>query len=222
MIYQELFMTEQIYSTMAQSIIDGESEEAEKLAMQSIELGIDPLDAINQGFALGIDHVGNLFSCGNAFLPELVMAGEAMKAAVNVLEPEMAKQGKGRKMLGTVVLGTIEGDIHDIGKTLVGTMLSVAGFEVFDLGVDVPVMTLVEIAREKNADIIGVSALLTTTMVKQRDVVEALEDLGLRDKVKVLVGGAPVTSNWAEEIGADGYSEDAVGAVAVAKKLLAA
>ena len=215
-------MNDQIYSAMAQSIIDGESEQAEKLARQAIELGIDPLDAINQGFVVGVDHVGSLFSSGEAFLPELVMAGEAMKAAVDILEPEISKQGKERKILGTIVLGTVEGDIHDIGKTLVGTMLSVAGFKVFDLGVDVPIMTLIEKARTENADILGVSALLTTTMVKQRDVVEALDDIGLRSVIKVMVGGAPVTREWAEEIGADGYSEDAVGAVMVAKELLAA
>ena len=215
-------MNDQIYSAMAQSIIDGESEQAEKLARQAIELGIDPLDAINQGFVVGVDHVGSLFSSGEAFLPELVMAGEAMKAAVDILEPEISKQGKERKILGTIVLGTVEGDIHDIGKTLVGTMLSVAGFKVFDLGVDVPIMTLIEKARTENADILGVSALLTTTMVKQRDVVEALDDIGLRSVIKVMVGGAPVTREWAEEIGADGYSEDAVGAVMVAKELLVA
>jgi corrinoid protein of di/trimethylamine methyltransferase len=213
-------MKDQIFEKMAQSIIDGEYEEAERLALEAIELGIDPLDAINKGFVVGVDHVGSLFSCGDAFLPELVMAGEAMKTAVSVLEPEMARQGTARQMLGTVVLGTIEGDIHDIGKTLVGTMLSAAGFKVFDLGVDVPVMTLVEKARTENADIIGVSALLTTTMVKQRDVVEALDDMGMRPKVKVLVGGAPVTRDWVNEIGADGFSEDAVGAVAAAKQLL--
>ena len=213
-------MNDQIFKKMAQSVIDGEADEAERLALEAIELGIDPLDAINKGFIVGVDDVGNRFSCGDAFLPELVMAGEAMKTAVNVLEPEMAKQGSERKMLGTIVLGTIEGDIHDIGKTLVGTMLSASGFKVFDLGVDVPVMTLVEKARLENADIIGVSALLTTTMVKQRDVIEALDDMGLRPKVKVMVGGAPVTRDWTEEIGADGFSEDSIGAVAVAKELL--
>jgi corrinoid protein of di/trimethylamine methyltransferase len=215
-------MNEPMYSAMAQSIKDGEPEKAAKLAIQSIDMGIDPLDAINHGFVIGIDHVGNLFSSGEAFLPELVMAGEAMKAAVSALEPEMTKQGKRRKILGTIVLGTIEGDIHDIGKSLVGTMLSVAGFSVFDLGVDVPIPTLIEKARIENADIIAVSALLTTTMAKQRHVVEALDDSELRSAIKVMVGGAPVTRNWAEEIGADGYSEDAVGAVAVAKELLAA
>ena len=213
-------MSAELYQAMAQSIIDGDAEEAEKLARQSVEQGMDPLEAINKGFVVGVNHVGSEFSCGNSFLPELVMAGEAMKAAVSTLEPEMARRGTTREVLGKVVLATIQGDIHDIGKTLVGTMLSAAGFQVYDLGVDVPVMQLVEKAREVDANIIGVSALLTTTMVRQRDVVEALDDMGLRAKIKVMVGGAPVTGEWVKEIGADGYSEDAIGAVAVAKKLV--
>jgi corrinoid protein of di/trimethylamine methyltransferase len=213
-------VNDHIFNAMAQSIIDGESEKAEKLAMRAIKMGMDPLNAINHGFVVGVEHVGKLFSSGEVFLPELVMAGEAMKTAITVLEPEMSKRGMERKISGTIVLGTIEGDIHDIGKTLVGTMLSAAGFKVFDLGVDVPVMTLVERARAENADIIGVSSLLTTTMVRQRDVVEALEDIGLRSTIKVMVGGAPVTREWVKEIGADSYSKDAVGAVAVAKELL--
>jgi methylmalonyl-CoA mutase cobalamin-binding domain/chain len=143
-----------------------------------------------------------------------------MKAAVTALEPEMARTGATREVLGRVVLGTIHGDIHDIGKTLVGTMLSASGFQVYDLGVDVPVEKLVEKAREVDAHIIGVSALLTTTMVRQRDVVEMLDDMGLRGKVKVMVGGAPVTGEWVKEIGADGYSEDAIGAVKVARTLM--
>lgn len=215
-------MNDGIFRAMSESVLEGETERAVKLANESIQTGIDPLDAINLGFVPGVDQIGEQFSCGDAFLPQLVMAGEAMKAALSTLEPEMAKQGLNRKLLGTVVLGTITGDIHDIGKTLVGTMLTVAGFKVIDLGVDVPVMTLVETARENQADIIGVSALLTTTMSNQRDVVEALEDLGMRPGTKVMVGGAPVTREWAEEIGADGYSEDAVGAVAVARHLVGA
>lgn len=213
-------MNDELFKQMAQAIIQGDDELAVKLARGSIEDGIDPLEAINKGFVVGVNHVGDEFSSGNAFLPELVMAGEAMKAAVEVLEPELEKRGTKREILGRVVLATVEGDIHDIGKTLVGTMMSSAGFEVIDMGVDVPIMKIVEKAREADADIVGVSALLTTTMVKQRDVIEALDDVGLKGKVKVMVGGAPVTRAWMEEIGADGYSEDAIGAVTVAKELM--
>jgi corrinoid protein of di/trimethylamine methyltransferase len=213
-------VTTQLFQKMAQSIIDGDSEVATKLAKQAVGQGIDPLEAISQGFVIGVNTVGDAFAKGDAFLPELVMAGEAMKAAVAVLEPELARLGTERKMLGNVVLCTVEGDIHEIGKTLVGTMLSSAGFKVYDLGVDVPVMKVVEKAREVNADIIAMSALLTTTMVHQKDVIEALADLGIRSKVKVMVGGAPVTKEWVKQISADGYSEDAIGAIKVAKQLL--
>ncbi len=213
-------MTNQLFQDMAQSIIDGDSEIALELAQQAIAQGIDPLEAISQGYVIGVNKVGEAFANGDAYLPELVMAGEAMKAAVAVLEPELARLGTERKMLGKVVLCTIEGDIHEIGKTLVGTMLSSAGFKVFDLGVDVPVMKVVDKVREVNADIVAMSALLTTTMVHQKDVIEALEDIGIRSKVKVMVGGAPVTKEWVNQIGADGYSEDAIGAIKVAKQLL--
>lgn len=215
-------MPKKLFQAMAQSIIDGETEVAGQLAQQAIEQGIEPLDAINQGFTVGLNCVGEQFGLGEMFLPELVLAGEAMKAAVTVLEPEMAKRGAERQMLGKVVLGTVEGDMHDIGKTLVATMLSASGFQVYDLGANVPVETFVEKARQVKADIVGLSALLTTTMVKQKDVIEALDDLGLRPKVKVMVGGAPITSSWADEIGADGYGEDSIRAVAVAKKLVGA
>ncbi|HEX6306143.1 MAG TPA: corrinoid protein [Anaerolineales bacterium] len=214
-------MDAELFKDMAQCIIDGDDEQAESLAHQAIAQGIDPLEAVNLGFVAGIDQVGERFSCGDAFLPELVMAGEAMKAAIAVLEPEMAKRGTARQVLGKVILGTVAGDIHDIGKTLVGTLLSANGFEVIDLGVDVPVEKFADQARALGADIVGVSALLTTTMTRQRDVVEALDDLGLRPKVKVMVGGAPVTQSWVDEIHADGFSEDAVGAVAVARRLMA-
>ncbi len=211
---------EDLFKEMAQSITEGEAEKAAELAKKAVDEGIDPLEAINKGFVMGVNYVGDQFSCGNMFLPELVMAGEAMKAAVAVLEPELQRRGTVRKMLGKVVLCTVEGDIHEIGKTLVGTMLSATGFQVFDMGVDVPVMKVVEKAREVSADIVAMSALLTTTMVHQKDVIEALEDVGMRSKVKVMVGGAPVTQEWVKQIGADGYSEDAIGAARVAKQLL--
>jgi methanogenic corrinoid protein MtbC1 len=147
-------------------------------------------------------------------------ASEAMKAAVAVLEPEMRQRGDQRRMLGTVVLGSVQGDIHEIGKSLVGIMLSANGFAVHDLGVSVATDAFVAKARELEADIVGVSALLTTTMVVQRSVVQALDAAGLRPRVRIMVGGAPVNRQWAEEIGADAYAKDAMSAVAVAKSLL--
>lgn len=215
-------MSETLFAQMAQSILDGDAEAAEALARQSITAGVDPLDAINKGFVAGVNQVGENFACGSAFLPELVMAGEALKAAVAVLEPEMKRRGSERKMLGKVVLATVHGDIHEIGKSLVGTMLAAAGFEVFDLGVDVPTARILEKVREVDADIVGLSALLTTTMVRQKEVIDELDKAGLRKKVKVMVGGAPVTRDWVQKIEADGYSEDAIGAVAVARQLLGA
>jgi len=205
---------------MVQSVIDGETEEAMRLAQEAIKQNIDPLDAINKGFVVGVNHIGDGFARGEMFLPDLVLAGESMKAAVSILEPEMVKRGIERQMLGKVVLGTVKGDIHDIGKTLVGTMLATGGFQVFDLGVDVPIETFVEKISEVDADIVGLSALLTTTMVNQRNMIVALEEAGLRSKTKVMIGGAPVTRSWVEEIGADGYSEDAIGATVVAKQLV--
>jgi corrinoid protein of di/trimethylamine methyltransferase len=215
-------MLEELFKAMKQSIIDGEVEQAEALARKALEQNVDPLEAVNQGFVPGVNYVGAQFAAGDMFLPDLVLAGEAMKTAVAVLEPEMKKRGSERQTLGRVVLGTVKGDIHEIGKTLVATMLSASGFQVFDLGVDVPIVQFAEKAREVKADIVGVSALLTTTMVGQKAVIEALDDMGLRPKVKVLIGGAPVTRSWQEEIGADGYSEDAIGAVAAAKRLMEA
>jgi corrinoid protein of di/trimethylamine methyltransferase len=213
-------MTRALLEEMARSIVEGEAEEAESLARRAIAEGMDPLQAIDQGFVRGLDEVGLEFGCGNLFLPDLVMAAEAMKAAIAVLEPELARQGTARDVLGKVVIGTVDGDIHDIGKTLVATMLAANGFQVFDLGVSVRTEKFAAQAREVGADIVGLSALLTTTMDRQREVIEALDDLGLRPRVKVMVGGAPVTGEWAARIGADGYSEDAIGAVALARELM--
>ncbi len=213
-------MNDEMFQKMATSIIDGDSDAAVSLAKESMAAGMDPLDAITKGFVVGVNTVGEAFGRGEAFLPELVMAGEAMKSAVATLDPEMKKRGTERKMLGKVVIATVEGDIHEIGKSLVATMLGASGFEVYDLGVDTPGDKIIGKALEVNADIIAMSALLTTTMVKQREVIEELEKEGLRKKVKVIVGGAPVTRDWVTAIGADGYSEDAIGAVMLAKKLM--
>jgi len=211
---------EELYKEMAQSIIDGEKEMAIELAEKSIALQMHPLDTITKGFVVGVNYIGDQFGKGEAFLPELVMAGEAMKAAVATLEPELLKLGEAREVMGRVVLATVEGDIHEIGKTLVGTMLSASGFDVFDIGVDAPAEKIIGKALEVDAQIIGMSALLTTTMVRQREVIEELDKEGLRPRIKVLVGGAPITKDWAEKIKADGTSEDAVGAVKLAKQLL--
>lgn len=205
---------------MAQSIIDGDSDVSVELANQAVAENIDPIQAITDGYVVGVNVVGEAFANGDAFLPELVMAGEAMKAAVNALEPEMKKRGTERKMLGKIVLATVEGDIHEIGKSLVGTMLSASGFQVFDMGVDVATAKIIAKVKEVDADIVAMSALLTTTMVKQKEVIDMLDKEGLRRKVKVMVGGAPVTRDWVQRIEADGYSEDAIGAVNVAKNLM--
>ncbi len=213
-------MNADMFQRMAQSIIDGDSDAAVSLAKDYIASDADPLEAISKGFVVGVNTVGEAFGRGDAFLPELVMAGEAMKAAVATLDPELKRRGSQRQILGKVVIATVEGDIHEIGKSLVATMLGASGFEVHDLGVDAPGDKLIGKALEVNADILAMSALLTTTMVKQREVIEELEKEGLRKRLKVMVGGAPVTRDWVASIGADGFSEDAIGAVSLAKKLM--
>ena len=213
-------MSEELYKQMAQSVIDGEDEEAEALALQALEQGVDALECINQGYTVGMDEVGELFSTGEYFLPDLILGGEAMKAALAVLEPALKAAGQERAVLGHVVLGTVKSDIHEIGKSLVGTMLSANGFEVYDLGIDIESAEFVAKAREYNADIVALSALLTTTMLHQREVIEHLAEAGLRDQVKVMVGGSPVTRGWADQIGAEGFAEDAATAVVEAKRLM--
>lgn len=213
-------MTEELFKNMAQAVIDGDDEAAEALARQALDGGVDPLEAINKGLTPGMDVVGELYATGEYFLPDLILGGEAMKAALAVLEPALAAAGQERQVLGTVVLGTVQGDIHEIGKSLVGSMLSANGFRVHDLGIDVEAEEFVVRAREYGADIVALSALLTTTMLHQRDVIEHLSEAGLREQVKVMVGGSPVTQAWADQIGADGFAEDAANAVTVAKRLM--
>ena len=214
-------MADQIFQAMRQSIIDGAPDAAAELARQSLADGIDPLAAVNQGFAEGITFAGDQFGCGQMFLPDLLASAEAMKAAMKILEPEMLKRGSQREALGKIVLGTARGDIHDIGKNLVATILSASGFQIFDLGTSVTPEQFVAKAKEVDADIVGVSALLTTTMSGQRAVIEALDRNSMRPRVKAIIGGAAVTPKWAAEIGADGYSRNAIDALDLAKTLMA-
>jgi corrinoid protein of di/trimethylamine methyltransferase len=207
-------------SAMRQSIIDGAPDTASSLAQQALTDGIVPIDAINNGFVPDMHEIGEQFARGQMFLPDMMASAEAMRAAMSVLDPELRKLGTERPRSGVVVLATTKGDIHEIGKILVGTMLTAHGFQVHDLGVDVAGDKFAAKARELKADIVGVSALLTTTMRNQKSVVEALAKEGLRSTVKVMVGGAPVTRRWAEEIGADGYAKDAMSAVALAQELM--
>jgi 5-methyltetrahydrofolate--homocysteine methyltransferase len=209
---------EEILSKLAQAVIDGEPEDAEELAQQALDQGLDPLVCINEGLTPGMNRVGQLFESGEYFLPDLIIGGEAMKSALAVLEPALVG-GRERQVLGRVVLGTVEGDLHEIGKTLVATLLTANGFQVTDIGIDKSAADFVAAVKETRATIVGASALLTTTMPQQQKIIEALKEAGLRDRVKVMVGGAPVTAGWAEKVGADGYAEDAISAVTLAKNL---
>jgi len=213
-------VTEELFEAMCQSVIDGDPDEAMELARESLTEGVDPLESIDKGYVPGIHHVGDRFHTGEMYLPDMMAAARAMQQAITVLEPEMLARASKRQVVGRVVIGTAKGDIHEIGKNLVGMMFMADGFEVHDLGVDVTPDQFVDKVREVGANVVGVSALLTTTMLGQRAVIQALSDAGLRDGVKVIVGGAPVNRAWAAEIGADGYGEDAVGAVAITRTLL--
>jgi len=211
---------ERLFEELTNAVIAGDPDKASELAHEALRAGMDPLGAIEQGLNPGMDVVGEGFAKGELFIPDLVLSAEAMKAAITVFEPELIKRKQQRQVVGRVVIGTVQGDIHDIGKTLVATMLAANGFEIHDLGADVSPHSFVDAVREVNADLVGLSALLTTTMINQEAVILTLKEAGLRDQVKVMVGGAPVSRSWADEIGADGYAEDAISAVALAFRLV--
>lgn len=209
---------EEIFEKLAQAVIDGEQEDAVALAKKALDQGVDPLECISNGLSKGIQKVGELFANGEYYLPELIIGADVMKAALDILEPALGGDQK-REVVANVVLGTVEGDLHEIGKTLVGTMLTANGFQVTDIGIDQPASAFIEAIKEADATIVGASALLTTTMLQQEKLIQALEEAGLRDNVKVMVGGAPVTEAYANKIGADGYAEDALASVNLAFRL---
>jgi len=214
-------MSHEVLEEMKNAVVNFDVERAVESAKRALEMGIDPVEAIDKGLTKGLRIIGEKFEKGELFLMHIVAAAETAKRAIDeVLQPEILKRKTERKVLGKVVIGTAAGDIHDIGKNLVAVMLFIAGFEVFDLGRDVPVGEFIKKAKDVNADIVATSALLSTTLLVQQEIIEALKEAGIRDKVKVMVGGAPVTQEWAERIGADGYGADAIEAVGVAKRLL--
>lgn len=189
------------------SVINGDGVQAEALARQALENNMEPMLVINEGYVVGIKQVGDLFETGELFLPELIQAAEAVKKATTILNDAIV--GGADKDKGRVLIATVEGDIHDIGKAIVVSLLVANGFDVLDLGRDVPTNDIIAKAEEFKADVIGTSALLTTTMVRQQDLEKALRSEGLRDKYKTIVGGAPVTVRWADKIGADAFAENA-------------
>lgn len=209
----------EIYTQMADSIVNLDLEAAKALAQQALNENMNLLEVIEKGFGEGIRRVGELWEEGEFFLPELMRGAEIMQTAVNVITPKLQEQGSAQQSLGKVIMATIEGDIHTIGKTIVATMLRANGFEIIDLGADVPAEKIVEEAINNKADLIGVSALLTTTMINQKKVIENLVNKNARH-IKVMLGGAPVTAKWIEECQADGYAENAIEAVKIAKSLL--
>jgi len=212
-------MSNILMESITASLVEGRADDTAELTQQALKEGIEPLTIINEGLTVGMDIVGEKFQTGEFFLPNLVIAASGMNKAMEILEPELRSRQQTAESLGTVVIGSVAGDIHEIGKTLVGTMLSANGFQVYDMGVDVPSEAFITKVKETGAGILGLSALLTTTMTIQRDVIKELEEAGIRKKVKVLIGGAPISQEWADNIGADGYAEDAIGAVALAKRL---
>jgi trimethylamine corrinoid protein len=209
-----------ILSEMAQSIIQGDKDKAATLAKQALDEEMDLNSVIEEGYIPGIQKVGDLWEEGEYFLPELISSAECMKAVMGILQPELEKKNISARSIGKIIIGTIEGDIHDIGKNLVSSMLSANGFDVIDLGADVRLDKFIETAEKEQADLICLSALLTTTMLGQKKLIEKLRERELSDRFKVMVGGSPVTQKWADDIGANGYAENAMTAVAAVKNLL--
>lgn len=211
---------EKLFDQLKEAIVDGNPEAATSAAKEIISAGLDPLKAISLGATKGLDEIGERYQRLEAFLPDLIRGAEAMKACLAVFTPHINADQRSRLQLGKVVIGTVTGDIHDIGKNMVATMLTVAGFEVHDLGIDVPVKRFIEKAREVNAKVIALSALLTHSSYYQQEVIKYLIDTGQRDKYFVVVGGSPVTPEWAAEIGADGYGRTAIDASQLLTKLV--
>lgn len=211
----------EVLKNLTTAIIDGDEDMAVDNAKAALNIQLDPLEAVEQGLSKGMDIIGDQFESGEAFLPELLMAASAFKAAMEILKPELELQKKNIAKQGTVLIGTVKGDLHSIGKNIVGTVLETKGFNVVDIGIDNGALDIIQEAEKAQADVIALSCLMTTTMPAQKEVIETLKEMNLQDKYTVIVGGGPVTQEWATEIKADGYGESAIQAAELAKKLLA-
>ena len=212
----------QIIEEAKNMLVAQNKEKVEEIAKKAIADGLDPLELMNQAFIPGINEVGDLFGRGQLFLPELMQAADVMKVATDIINEELAKdETTQQQKTGCILIATVKGDVHDIGKCIVVSLMKANGFDVHDLGRDIPVDTIIEKAVEVNADVIGTSALLTTTMKEQKVLEEALKTAGLRDRFLTMVGGAPVTPRWAARIGSDAYAEDAQDGVNKVKELMA-
>lgn len=209
---------ESLFKEAFESVIDSDEEKAMGIIIKAENMGIDLVELLTEGFSAGIKHLGDLFGRGEIFLPELIFAAEILKMVTSEIESKLGAGAISKK--GLMVIGTVEGDVHDIGKSIVASLLKTSGIEVIDLGREVPAQVFVDKAKEYNADIVGSSALLTTTMSRQNEIEELLKKEGIRDKVITMIGGAPVTQSWADQIGADYYCEDAVESVRCALEYL--
>lgn len=211
-------MTEKLFEDALEAILKGDAEKVAQVAKQGIDEGLDPLELMEKGFVPGINKVGDLFESGRLFLPALIYSSMAMEKATAIINAVIPSEQE--TISGKVLIGTVEGDVHDIGKTIVVALFKANGFDVLDIGRDVPVSRFIEEAEKFGADIIGSSTLLTTTMAVQKELEEELKISGLRDKYKTVIGGAPVTQRWADRIGADAYAQDASDGVRKVKRLL--
>ena len=212
-------MDQVLLNQMKTLIIQGQGEKAKQLVSTHLN-EIDPIEVIEQAMTPAMGIVGEKFGCGEIFLPEMIMATNAFEEVMSILKPKILKSGRTVKKIGKIVIGSVQTDIHEIGKNIVANMLSTGGFEIYDLGANVTPLTFIDKAEEVKADIIAASAIMTTTMPYQKDIIDVLQSMGLRNKFKVIVGGGPVTVEWAKKIGADGYAETAPEAVELAKELL--
>lgn len=213
-------MSDRLYEELKRTIIELDASQACSTAKKILDEGGDPVDIINRSIRPGLEAMGERYATGQAFLPELMLAAQAAEAAVVVIEPELLRLGVARPTDARVLLATVKGDIHDIGKNIVGLLLKSAGFEVVDMGVDKDGAVILKKAEEARADIIGLSAVLTTTMPRMKELIDMLVESGQREKYKVIIGGAPVTQAFATDIGADGYGPDAAQAVELVRKLI--